>query len=241
MLFSPADIVVVCSGIAACWYAMERPSQLPAGFLAGVDSPLWLGAAAAVASSHILYAAVWYYPSAFSSACAHFPLNLLGGNAVTVFAALVALAKGVQQLGLLAIVGHAVAPASMADWPRALLNTALSAGATRWAVAGVLFVAGQALNLGIYRAIGKDGVYYGFKLGRPVPWSTAFPFNLGFRHPQYVGGMLCQLGVLLILANASALAAGLPALAAWWLALYALTAWMEAAGDNEGGEKAKRL
>ena len=152
------------------------------------------------------------------------------------FAALVALAKGVQQLGLIAVVGHAVAPADVAAWPRALLGAVLSAGGRRWTVAAVLFVAGQALNLGIYRAIGKDGVYYGFKLGRPVPWSTAFPFNLGFRHPQSVGGILCQLGVLITLANQAALAAGLPALAVWWLSLYAATAWMEAAGDNDVGE-----
>ena len=34
------------------------------------------------------------------------------------------------------------------------------------------------------------------KLGRPVPWCDGFPFNLGFRHPQYVGGLLTQLGLL---------------------------------------------
>ena len=59
----------------------------------------------------------------------------------------------------------------------------------------------QALNAAIYAAIGKDGVYYGFKLGRPVPWCTGFPFNLGFRHPQYVGGFCSQLGVLALLAT----------------------------------------
>lgn len=47
-------------------------------------------------------------------------------------------------------------------------------------------VRAQVLNISIYKAIGNDGVYYGFKLGRPVPWSSAFPFNAGFRHPQCV-------------------------------------------------------
>jgi len=93
--------------------------------------------------------------------------------------------------------------------------------------------------VGIYRSSGKDGVYEGEEIGRPVPWATAFPFNLGFRHPQYVGGILCQLGVLLVPANPAALAAGLPALAVWWLALYALTAWMEASGDNDDAGEGK--
>ena len=42
-------------------------------------------------------------------------------------------------------------------------------------------------------------MYYGFKLGRPVGWATGFPFNAGFRHPQYVGSIVSQLGILLLL------------------------------------------
>ena len=49
---------------------------------------------------------------------------------------------------------------------------------------GALIIAGQSLNVAIYRAIGNDGVYYGFKLGRTVPWCSGFPFNFGLRHPQ---------------------------------------------------------
>ena len=37
--------------------------------------------------------------------------------------------------------------------------------------------AGQVLNAAVYRKLGKAGVYYGFKLGRPIPWETGFPFN----------------------------------------------------------------
>ena len=43
---------------------------------------------------------------------------------------------------------------------------------------------GQLLNMAIYKAIGKNGVYYGYKLGRPVPWCTTFPFNAFTAHPQ---------------------------------------------------------
>lgn len=45
---------------------------------------------------------------------------------------------------------------------------------------------GEALNMGIYNTIGKDGVYYGVKLGKEIPWVHGFPFNV-CGHPQYVG------------------------------------------------------
>ena len=53
----------------------------------------------------------------------------------------------------------------------------------------------QALNVGIYRAIGNSGVYYGFKLGHHVPWHTGFPFNV-VSHPQYVGSALTVWGAI---------------------------------------------
>ena len=64
----------------------------------------------------------------------------------------------------------------------------------------------QALNIGIYRAIGHEGVYYGFKLGHTIPWHDGFPFNL-VPHPQYVGSVLTVWGVV-------ALVRALPTLAA---------------------------
>ena len=101
------------------------------------------------------------------------------------------------------------------------------------AVFSALAACGQALNVAIYAAIGKDGVYYGFKLGRPVPWCDGFPFNLGFRHPQYVGGLLTQLGLLALASDESSLRAGLAPLAAWWVLLYVATSVQEALGDND--------
>lgn len=55
-------------------------------------------------------------------------------------------------------------------------------------------VIGQGLNIAIYRAIGKAGVYYGYRLGVKVPWVTGFPFSV-FPHPQYFGVCCCVLGV----------------------------------------------
>ena len=66
-------------------------------------------------------------------------------------------------------------------------------------LAGIVLVAlGQVLNAAVYATIGGDGVYYGVRLGRTVPWVHGFPFRLlatggkpgtGVRvpHPQYLG------------------------------------------------------
>jgi methylene-fatty-acyl-phospholipid synthase len=117
------------------------------------------------------------------------------------------------------------------SYPRAL--AVLSVSFLAGLVAAALFFAGQVLNVAIYLAIGEDGVYYGFKLGRKVPWSTAFPFNAGYRHPQYVGAVLSQLGVLLIVTDADTLASGLCVLLAWWVLMYFVTSYVEAKGDND--------
>ncbi|GFH15500.1 phosphatidyl-N-methylethanolamine N-methyltransferase, partial [Haematococcus lacustris] len=58
----------------------------------------------------------------------------------------------------------------------------------------------KALNVGIYKAIGKVGVYYGTRLGHTVPWVTGFPFSV-VPHPQYVGSALSVWGGAALLAN----------------------------------------
>ena len=60
---------------------------------------------------------------------------------------------------------------------------------------GMLFAAGQTLNMGVYKTLGFDGVYYGFKYGKKVPWVTGFPFNI-CPHPQYIGSSLSIWGAL---------------------------------------------
>ena len=47
----------------------------------------------------------------------------------------------------------------------------------------VLIAAGQLLNLSVFRALGKTGVFYGNRLGQPVPWQRRFPFTW-FEHPS---------------------------------------------------------
>jgi methylene-fatty-acyl-phospholipid synthase len=84
--------------------------------------------------------------------------------------------------------------------------------------------AGQTLNVSIYQAIGEDGVYYGNKLGHKVPWHRGWPFNV-VSHPQYVGSILSILGAVILFWNQSP--AGTAILAAYWCALYGLTALVE--------------
>ena len=162
-IFSALDLAVVGGGVAAY-----------AGFLAVADltphvafafDADWLPLAVAVASSHVLYALVWFAPRRFASACARPPLRLLGAHAVSVFSALVFWFKLAQQCALLlAYAGRTPADA---------LAAIRAASQAQLLLAAALLCGGQVLNASIYRAIGQDGVYYGFKLGRPVCAHTA--------------------------------------------------------------------
>lgn len=64
----------------------------------------------------------------------------------------------------------------------------------------VLVGVGQFLNFKVYELLGRNGVYYGFILGKDVPWCRQWPFGPdGFLpevpHPQYVGASLTLAGV----------------------------------------------
>ena len=61
-----------------------------------------------------------------------------------------------------------------------------------------MIVFGQILNVGIYKAVGANGVYYGIKLGKKIPWCTGFPFTV-VDHPQYVGSVLTAWGGIILL------------------------------------------
>ena len=69
-------------------------------------------------------------------------------------------------------------------------------------------------------------MYYGFKLGHTIPWCKGFPFNLGIRHPQYVGAVLTLWGAAALL-WAPAARPALPQVGAAWTALYVFTGLIE--------------
>ena len=62
---------------------------------------------------------------------------------------------------------------------------------------------GQFLNFSVYRAIGKKGVYYGYKLGAKIPWVTSFPYNVPYlAHPQYLGAVASYSSIYMLLLQA---------------------------------------
>ena len=215
---------------AAFYYALSL-LKVPLMGKVSWTAPQWLTLLLIVASSHILYAFVWYKTPAFKKLCKGvLGKVLMNKKPVKVFGKLVLLFKAVQQLALLVWAFSLVLGLTTVG---AAIGFVLNTSTVQKAVAVVLIAVGQGLNVAIYKAIGTNGVYYGFKLGAPVPWSTAFPFSAGYRHPQYVGGYITQLGVLLLLASPKTIEAGLVPLAAWWAICYTATSIVEASGDND--------
>jgi len=115
--------------------------------------------------------------------------------------------------------------------PQALAGASLP----RLAAAVAAIAAGQALNLAVYATIGGDGVYYGTRLGKRVPWVHGFPFALGgggkvgkgvkVPHPQYLGSALTAAGGLALLWHGAP--AGSAAVVGYWTGLYVVTAIQE--------------
>jgi|TARA_B100000524_G_scaffold258345_1_gene140228 hypothetical protein len=236
MVFAPEDVIVTFMAVAVAVHTAHESGSLVTLSRTCAITPFFLVTMLMIASLHILYALIWFAPASFYTSASSFPLRLLGAYPVRVFANLVAIGKAAQQITVTLWALHAANAAALTSVSAGVssLTALLSAADFRvWGTGLSLLLIGQLLNMGIYFAIGKDGVYYGFKLRRPVPWCTGFPFNIGFRHPQYVGAIISQLGVISMLASPATVAAGLPQLVAWWLICYALTSWMEASGDNE--------
>uniref|UniRef100_A0A383V562 phosphatidyl-N-methylethanolamine N-methyltransferase n=1 Tax=Tetradesmus obliquus TaxID=3088 RepID=A0A383V562_TETOB len=95
----------------------------------------------------------------------------------------------------------------------------------QWLAFLLLACYGQSLNVGIFQAIGHDGVYYGFKLGKVIPWVNGWPFD-SVSHPQYVGSVLTVWG-LVALVWGQAPAAALGIMAGFWTLVYVVTAVQE--------------
>eukprot|EP01126_Amoeba_proteus_P064015 TRINITY_DN8901_c0_g1_i1.p1 TRINITY_DN8901_c0_g1~~TRINITY_DN8901_c0_g1_i1.p1 ORF type:complete len:164 (+),score=4.64 TRINITY_DN8901_c0_g1_i1:112-603(+) len=58
----------------------------------------------------------------------------------------------------------------------------------------LLVLFGQILNFRVYQLLGIDGVYYGGRFGKSLPWVSEWPYD-SFRDPQYTGSILTHLGV----------------------------------------------
>eukprot|EP00053_Salpingoeca_punica_P004988 m.52089 g.52089 ORF g.52089 m.52089 type:complete len:184 (-) comp13038_c0_seq1:387-938(-) len=162
-------------------------------------------AAALLSIPHILYAFIWFFPHAWA--------GIFGKRAVRAFSLIASVLKVVQfSTVVLWFLDH--------NKDVDLFNISF------WQVLVFLVLAGagQALNGGIYKAIGETGVYYGFKLGYSIGWHEGFPFNV-VAHPQYVGSVLSVWACYFLFGWNGPQDAGL--LAAWWTMLYALTGFQE--------------
>lgn len=219
---------VLLSG-AACFPAALRSRQLDTldAFGSGdcLRSPSWWLCLLGVSTNYLMHGFIWNYSKRFAALCDKPPLKLLGSHPVDVFASLEVVAKLVQA----GSVGMFLGPSGRS----ALWEAARTAPAWCWAVFAGLLAAGQALNAATYNAIGNAGVYYGFKLGRTVPWCHGFPFNTGLRHPQYLGVVLTLFGALPVVVTRELTQLGLPHLVLVWGSMYGVMSAMEQAGDND--------
>jgi hypothetical protein len=83
-----------------------------------------------------------------------------------------------------------------------------------------LLVFGQHLNAAVYWALGQDGVYYGNRFGKSIPWVYSYPYSVwAGMHPQYLGCLASLLGSYVL---------GVPQeILGWWAANYVYLMWLE--------------
>ena len=80
----------------------------------------------------------------------------------------------------------------------------------QWAWLIVLLGVGQHLNYRVFKLLGEDGVFYGVRFGKNIPWVTAWPYNV-MKDPQFVGGLLSLAGVCFVVPKE---------IVGWWAANY---------------------
>ena len=186
--------------------------------------PRWWASVVGISLLYVLHGFIWHCPQLFTSIC-----RPTGRHPVDVFAALEVLGKFWQLACLAGLLG--------ADGIAAVGDALMAAPMWCYAACALYVLAGQTLNMAMYAAIGNDGVYYGFRLGRTVPWCSSFPFNVGLRHPQYVGVVLTILGAAIPMLNDVLIRAGLIQAMLAWASMYVVMCIMEQLNDNDKSDK----
>lgn len=129
-----------------------------------------------VAASSIWYTWVWHRPNEFK--------KLVSPEDPCKVMALYANILKVIQISSICVCTDWSIMTKLAPW-QYLLMTALIAF-------------GQHLNFLVYKLLGMNGVYYGVRFGKSIPWVTAYPYNT-MRDPQYIGSMLTLLGCAFVI------------------------------------------
>lgn len=150
-----------------------------------MPDPLFFWVAALLSLERLTYAAVWRAPNAFRRWSERHGRD---GSAIDTLAILFG---GFKLLQVLVFIAWCLAQNNGSLKPYSSDLRVLLAGA-------LLVVAGQALNLSVFRVLGKVGVFYGNRLGHYVPWRQTFPFTW-FDHPQYVGTVLTIWGFFVLM------------------------------------------
>lgn len=187
---------------------------------------------------HIFYAWLWFYPDAWvaitrsllGTKAKGMKRTAVGGAACSHMATAAHVIKVIQTAGMLA-------------WyytyaPSALSLSALQAQPLAQLGLGIgLVLCGQIFNVGIYTAIGQNGVYYGNKFGAPLgPWCTGFPFNVPGpigRHPQYFGVLLTIAGLTVLAWCPEMVEAGGVVVSLTWCSYYVVTSIIEQTENTE--------
>jgi len=130
----------------------------------------------------MLYPYIWYYPK-------HYMKFVAGDRGVEFYRDFVFVQKcSIALLGAY----------FWFDLDRTLNDTLTLANWPLVSIAVGLALLGAHLNHAVYKQIGANGVYYGFKLGKHVPWVTDYPFDT-YRHPQYTGAWSAVAGCTYLL------------------------------------------
>ena len=177
--------------------------------------PEFWAAAGATAVERISYAWIWTHADAYKRFCKSVYFVRQMGTPMDILCDLFFLFKFLQIVGLSAWYFQAAPALDLRDLSLLRLVTGVQ-----------LFVMGQVLNVAIYLAIGKAGVYYGCRLGHPVPWCEGFPFSV-IRHPQYVGVLMTLVGALVLCATEPHAEEGILGLLLFQACTYSWTMYIE--------------
>ena len=193
-----------------------------------MPTPAFLIRCVLLSLTFVMYYFIWTHGKAWNS--------FFGNNGVEWFSNF---CLGFKTLQLYTIYSACFPGSSLLTLNVAALYSHLTTNVTYtgWIMLVAWLTVGQALNLGIYYAIGKVGVYYGFKMGHNVPWATGFPFSVVTRHPQYFGSCISFVGLLPTCLTPDGLENGLICMYIFLFLCYVVLGKFEEAGDNPEEDK----
>lgn len=143
--------------------------------------------AALLSVERITYVLIWRNPGGFRKWSTHPVVSPCGGP-VELLAVLFAAFKLIQ---IAVFVAWHLIFGDGTLWPQSRDPRVIAAGA-------LLIGLGQALNVSVFKRLGRVGVFYGTKFGHTVAWCRTFPFTW-FDHPQYVGTVLAIWGFFFVM------------------------------------------